>query len=175
MAMPINTIAEWSDLLKSLLDRARSAKDHDDRVRISIELVDYQIASMPPDPNNAEEVAAIQQFDRIAREASEKVLIDEISERAQAIAGRASDLAAATKAFQARTQKNEQAAEALKLTPVVRAIKSATDLIASVKDIRTNLGNATETQELRDRLARLVKSVQDIRSALERGEGDPAG
>jgi hypothetical protein len=170
----ITTIDGWSAALKELLDRALTTKEHDDRMNISIELTDYQIASMPPDPTNTDQVAAIQQFDRIAREAAEKVLIDEISEHAQAITGRASDLAAATKAFRAHTEKNERVAEMMKLTPVVRAIKGATDLIDSVKDVRASLGSGEEADKLRARLDRLVKSVQDIRNALERGEADPA-
>lgn len=170
----ITTIEGWSTALKDLLDRARSATERQERFDISIALTDFQIASMAPDPGDADQVAAIHRFDAIAREAAEQVLIDEISERVQAIAGRAGDLAAAIKAFRARAEKNEQAAERLKLTPVVRAIRDATDLIESIREVRANLGDGDNNDKLRARLERLVKSVQDIRNALERGDADPA-
>jgi hypothetical protein len=171
----ITTIDGWSAALKELLDRARSATTQDDRLNISIELTDYQIASIPPDSTDAAQAAAIQQFDRIAREAAEKILIDDISERAQAIAGRAGELAAATKAFRAQAEKNERAAETLKLTPVTRAIKGATELIDSIREVRASLGAGEEADKLRERLERLVKSVQEFRNSLERGEADPVG
>lgn len=169
----ISTMDEWSSALKELVDKARTADTHEKRIGVSIELTDYQVASTAPDPLNADQRATIRQFDRIAREISERVLIEDIGERNREIARQAGELAGVTKAFRERAEKNLRDADALKLNPIKRAITGANNLVESLMAVKDGLAGGEDAEKLRKRLESLVKSIQEMRNALKRNEASP--
>jgi phage-related protein len=130
------------------------------RFKLCQRLNEFVLQSSP----NDEQIRAL---DKIAAAVASDLMRLTIEERLKALVERSTELARLTKDFQAQADAAASAAGAIRLEKARKVILTLTDTVSAIKEF----GNALEEgkdADLAARLDRAMKSIQDLRSLIER-------
>jgi len=153
----------WNAKLGELLGAAATAAEQNSlgpRLAVSERLTQFVISSMPSTP----EILAL---DQIANNARSSLLRATIEERLTELAQRQGELAALTKKMSVVTAVANQSAASLRLEKANQVVKSLTESVKSLKDLKTTL-KGDDDQQLASSLEKLIVSIQKTRSDIER-------
>jgi hypothetical protein len=176
----IADLAGWRKKLDELLTAARTAAAQDDidvRLEVSDRLTKFIVKnppSIPGDPASSEYDA----MDRIAREASDGLLLATIQQRVAAIVSRTTELAAIRKKIDSRTAANRDEAASIRLEKARRVVDATTEAVAAMTDLKKELedavkdsgnagGSGTDFSELAKKIDGLISRIQSVRSEVE--------
>lgn len=171
--MDRKTIKHYRDRLARLIARADALAESDDRAArraLALELQQFIEDTPRPVPGQPE-TAEFEEMDDIALRTHEALLLANIQDRVSAIAQRSAELASLAKRFAAQAEANEQAAKTLRLEKATAVVKSLTESIAAMKELKAQLEQAPADDDALTALARqlgkALQSLQDIRAAVE--------
>lgn len=158
----IRGLEGWKKKLDELLAEAAEAckcEDVEPRFKLCRRLNEFVSQSSP----NDEQIRAL---DRIAAAVASDLMRLTIEERLKALVERSTELARLTKDFQAQADAASAEAGAIRLEKARKVAYALTDTVSAIKEF----GNALEEKdaELAARLERAMKSIQDLRSLIER-------
>jgi hypothetical protein len=153
----------WKKKLGELLAEAATAgkcEDVEPRFKLCQRLNEFVVRSGP----NDEQIRAL---DKIAAAVASDLMRLTIEERLKALVERNTELARLAKEFQAQADAAASAAGAIRLEKARKVVLTLTDTVSAIKEF----GNALEEEkdaDLAARLDRAMKSIQDLRSLIER-------
>ncbi len=153
----------WKQKLGELLAEAAAAcksEDVEPRFKLCQRLNDFVLQSGP----NDEKIRAL---DKIASAAASDLMRLTIEERLKAMVERNTELARLTKEFEAQAKVADQEAGAIRLEKARKAVFSLTDAVGAIKELGSALDEEKDA-DLAARLDRALKSIQDLRSLIER-------
>jgi hypothetical protein len=176
----IQDLAGWRNKLDELLAAARDVAAKDDidaRLEVSDRLTKFIIKnppSTPSDPISSE----YDLMDRVAREASDALLLATIQERVASIVNRTTELATLRKKIDNRTAANRDETASIRLEKARRVVDATTqavlamtdlkkELEKAVKDAGTAAGSGSDFSELAKKLDALISRIQSVRSEVE--------
>lgn len=172
----ISDLAGWRKKLDELLAAAREAatKDGlDPRLEVSERLTKFIIRNPPAvagDPVSGE----YESMDRVAREASDALLLGTIQERVAAIVGRTTELATLRKKIDNRTAANRESAASIRLEKARRVVDATTEAVAALIDLKKEIEEASgsgvdlaELKALAKKIDALVSRAQTLRNEVE--------
>ena len=159
----IHDFEGWNKKLGELLAEAATAgkcEDVEPRFKLCQRLNEFVVRSGP----NDEKIRAL---DKIAGAVASDLMRLTIEERLKALVERNTELARLAKEFQAQADAAASAAGVIRLEKARKVVLTLTDTVSAIKEF----GNALEEEQDADlaaRLDRAMKSIQDLRSLIER-------
>jgi len=176
----IQDLTGWRNKLDELLAVARTVASNDDidaRLDVSDRLTKFIIKnppSTPGDPTSSE----YDLMDRVARDASNALLLTTIQERVASIVSRTTELAALRKKIDSRTAANREEAASIRLEKARRVVDATTQAVAAITDLKKELEDAvvdagagvassSDFTELARKLDALISRIQSVRSEVE--------
>ncbi len=176
----ITDLAGWRKKLDELLTTARTVAAQDDidpRLEVSDRLTKFIVKnppSTPGDPASSE----YESMDRVAREASDGLLLATIQERVAAIVSRTTELASVRKKIDSRTAANKAEAASIRLEKARRVVDATTEAVAAMIDLKKDLERAfkeagiagdsgTDFSELAKKIDGLISRIQSVRNEVE--------
>jgi len=178
----IEDLAGWRAKLDELLEAARAAAAKDDllaRLKVSDRLTKFIVKNPPAVPGDPA-TREFSEMDRIAREASDGLLLATIQERVAAIVSRTSELAALRKTIDNQVGLNAASADSIRLTKVKKVIDATTQAVSALRELKKDLEQAVETAgdavagednatftDLAKKIEGLIARIQSVRNQVE--------
>jgi hypothetical protein len=153
----------WKKKLGELLAEAETAcqcEDPEPRFKLSRRLTEFVEQSYPND-------GQIRALDKIAAGLATDLMLNTIGERLKSLAQRNTELARLAKEFQAQADAAAASASSIRLEKARKVVLSLTDSVSAIKELGVALQEEKEG-ELAARLEKALKSIQDLRSFIER-------
>ncbi len=125
--------------------------------------------SMPQNPDDAGEVAAIAKLDTFAQNCADELRFGAIANAVGTIQARAAQLVALSATIKSQSLANLKDADRIRLVPIVESIDALTDVVNKVKVLGKSLdNNSPEQADIAARINTFVEGFDDVRTALAR-------
>jgi len=155
----------WLPELELLLAEASEAAKQpafEPRLRISQFLAGFIQESWPQTPE-------MDKLDALAQETVTSLMIGDIAQRLGAIAGRTTEYAKLAKDFAALVERNEAAADSIRLQGVQQLIDAATQTVVSARSLAATLDKSrAEDKKIAALIGETVRAVEKLRSEVAR-------
>lgn len=176
----ITNLDGWRKKLDELLLAAREAGANEDlsvRLDVSDRLTKFIIRNPPSIPGDAA-TSEFDSMDRIAREASEGLLLATMQERLAAIVNKTTELATLRKKIDGRTAANQVEAASIRLEKARRVVDATTEAIAAMADLKKAIDEArdddtasgasdAEFRDLAKKIDAAISRIQSLRNDVE--------
>ena len=155
----------WLPELKQLLAEANEAAkkaEFEPRLKVSQFLAGFIQESWPQTPE-------MDQLDDLAQQTVTSLMMADIDERLGAIVSRTTEHAKLTKDFEAVSERNESAADSIRLKSVQHLIDATTQTIASAKALARSLDTSNiDEKKMAALIEETVGAVEKLRSQVAR-------